>query len=131
MNNTCRIVLDTNVLVSALLSPEGNPAKIYKMFLTRALSLVYSADIFEEYQDVLYRPRLRIPANDAEIVLAAIRQYGEMVTPAPSKIDMTDEDDRVFYDAAKSVATYLISGNKKHYPDEPFILTPTEFLELQ
>ena len=125
-----RIVLDTNILVSALLSPEGNPAKIYKMFLTGVLSLVFSADIFEEYQDVLYRPRLHIPANDAEIVFAAIRQYGEKIEPVHSTNTMPDEDDRVFYDTAKSAEACLITGNTKHYPQEPFILTPTEFLEL-
>lgn len=56
--NTRRVVLDTNIFVSALISPMGNPAKIYRMFFTGAISLVYSADIFEEYQDVLHRPRL-------------------------------------------------------------------------
>ena len=125
-----RVVLDTNVLVSALLSPNGNPAKIYKMFLSGALSLVFSADIFEEYQDVLHRPRLKIPSNEIEIVLSAIRQHGETVEPKPSTKTMMDEDDRVFYDAAKSVGTYLITGNTKHYPKKPFILTPTEFLKL-
>ena len=130
MNNKYRVVLDTNILVSALLSPSGNPAKIYRMFLTGALALVFSADIFAEYQDVLHRPRLQIPANDAEIVLAAILQYGEKIEPTPSVNTMIDEDDRVFYDTAKTAGAYLITGNTKHYPQEPFVLTPTEFLEL-
>ena len=128
--NVRRVVLDTNVLVSALLSPEGNPAKIYKMFLTGALSLVFSADIFDEYQDVLRRPRFHFPPEDIETVLAAIRQHGSEINPAPSVKVMIDEDDRVFYDAAKSAGAYLITGNKKHYPDEPFIFTPAEFLGL-
>ena len=128
--NVRRVVLDTNILVSALLSPEGNPAKIYKMFLTGALSLVFSADIFDEYQDVLRRPRLRLPSNEIETVLASIRQHGNEINPAPSVKVMIDEDDRVFYDTAKSAGAYLITGNKKHYPDESFIFTPTEFLGL-
>ena len=128
--NVRRIVLDTNILVSALLSPMGNPAKIYRMFLTGMLSLIFSADIFDEYQDVLHRPRLRIPAGDAEMVLAAIRQCGQMIEPAVSTFTMTDEDDRVFYDTAKSAGAFLITGNTKHLPDEPFILTPAKFLEL-
>ena len=48
--NIHRVVLDTNILASALLTPTGNPAKIYKMFLIGALSLVLSTDIFEEYE---------------------------------------------------------------------------------
>jgi len=62
--NMPRVVIDTNVIVSALLSPFGNPAKIYKMFLAGLLTLVYSSDILDEYQDVLSRPRLKIPANE-------------------------------------------------------------------
>ena len=122
------VVFDTNVIVSALLSPEGNPAKIYRMFLTGVLSLVFSADIFNEYQDILHKPRLRIPAKDAEIVLDAIHQHGKIVEPMPSTIAMIDEDDRVFYDTAKSAGAYLITGNVKHYPQEPFILNPANFL---
>jgi putative PIN family toxin of toxin-antitoxin system len=125
-----RIVLDTNILVSALLSPTGNPAKIYKMFLTGALPLVFSAGIFEEYQDVLHRPRLHIPSDDADTILAAVRQYGEEIAPVPSADAMIDEDDRIFYDTAKSAGAYLITGNTKHYPHESFVLTPAEFLEL-
>jgi len=124
------IVLDTNVLVSALLSPEGNPAKIYRMFLTGVLSFIHSKDILKEYDDVLHRSRLKIPANEADTVLAAIRQCGKAVEPVASKHDMIDEDDRIFYDTAKSAGVYLITGNIKHYPREPFILTPTEFLTL-
>jgi len=128
--NKRHVVLDTNILVSALLSPDGNPAKIFRMFLTGALSLIFSADIFNEYQDVLYRPRLRISADDAEKVLAAIWRYGENIEPVSSGNVMIDEDDRVFYDTAKSAGAYLITGNMKHYPQEQFILTPTEFLKM-
>jgi putative PIN family toxin of toxin-antitoxin system len=59
--NTSRVVLDINILVSAMLSPLGNPAKVFKMFLTQTLHLVFSADMLAEYEDVLYRPRLHIP----------------------------------------------------------------------
>jgi putative PIN family toxin of toxin-antitoxin system len=125
-----RAVLDTNVLVSAILSPTGNPAIIYRMFLTGMLDLVISVSIFSEYKDVLYRPRLKIPAADIDIVLAAIRQYGKMAHPISSTDAMPDEDDRVFYDTAKSADAYLITGNAKHFPKEPFILTPAEFLAV-
>ena len=129
--NTVRIVFDTNIIVSALLSKEGNPAKIYRMFLTGALMLIYCPQILEEYQDVLYRPYLRIPHADADIIISAIRQYGKEVWVMPPSVSiMPDEDDRVFYDTAKSTGAYLITGNTKHYPSEPFILTPTEFLNL-
>jgi putative PIN family toxin of toxin-antitoxin system len=126
----CRVVLDTNVLVSALLSPQGNPAKIYKMFVAGVLTVVFNTEIFDEYQDVLSRSHLKIPPEEMETVLAAIRQYGEQFFPTPSTHTMRDEDDRVFYDTAKLAGAFLITGNAKHYPDEAFILTPTAFLEL-
>jgi len=125
-----RIVLDTNVLASALMSPFGNPAKIYKLFLTEEITLVYSEEIIAEYEDVLNRPHLRIPSEDAATVLTAIRQYGDMVAPNPSTDSMQDENDRVFYDAAKCTNAYLVTGNMRHYPSESFILTPTEFLNI-
>jgi putative PIN family toxin of toxin-antitoxin system len=124
-----RVVLDTNVLVSALMSSLGNPAKIYKMFLSETIVLVFSEDIMLEYEDVLYRPHLHIPADDAGKVLDAIRLCGERVEPTPSTIPMIDEDDRVFYDAAKSAGAYLITGNMRHYPSESFIFTPAEYLK--
>jgi putative PIN family toxin of toxin-antitoxin system len=123
-------VLDTNVLVSALLSPLGNPAKVYKLFLTENLKLVYSSEILAEYSDVLLRPHLRIPTSEAAKVLEAIRERGTRIEPTPSIHDMVDEDDRVFYDTARLAGAYLVTGNKKHYPDEEFILTPAEFLSI-
>ena len=126
---TPRAVLDTNILVSALMSPSGSPAKVYKMFLAETVVLVFSEEILAEYKDVLYRPHLRIPADDANKVLEAIRQYGELVEPVTSIDYMVDEDDRVFYDTAKSAAAFLITGNTRHYPEESFITTPTKFLE--
>jgi putative PIN family toxin of toxin-antitoxin system len=128
--NTPRAVLDTNILVSAMLSPLGNPAKIFKMFLAQTLDLIFSADILVEYENVLSRPRLHIPADETVTVLAAIRRFGEQIESVPSTGAMIDEDDRVFYDTAKSTNAYLITGNSKHYPQEAFILSPAEFLEL-
>ncbi|MDR1134413.1 MAG: putative toxin-antitoxin system toxin component, PIN family [Synergistaceae bacterium] len=125
-----RAVLDTNILVSALLSPRGNPAKIYRMFLTEILKLAYSPKILAEYRDVLFRPRLRIAAEEAQKVLEAIREYGEKIEPIPSAHDMIDEDDRMFYDAAIGAGACLITGNKKHYPDEACIMSPAEFLSF-
>jgi putative PIN family toxin of toxin-antitoxin system len=90
------VVFDTNILVSALLSPFGNPAKIYKMFLTETLKIVYSSEILAEYNNVLFRPRLRIPADEAMKVLKAIQEYGERIEPNRSTHDMLDEYDRIY-----------------------------------
>jgi len=51
-----------------------------------------------------------------------------LIEPFVSTVFMTDETDRTFYDTAKASDSILITGNIKHYPTEPFIMTPTEFL---
>jgi predicted nucleic acid-binding protein len=62
--------------------------------------------------------------------MTAVRQYGEEIWVVPSTYILIDEDDRVFYDTAKQAGAYLITGNTKHYPSEPFILTPSAFLGI-
>ena len=126
-----RAVLDTNVIISALLSRNGNPAKIIKLFLDGSLVLAYSDAILDEYEDVLYRPRLKIPKADADIVVDAVSQHGERIFAVPSVISMPDEDDRVFFDTAKTADAFLITGNTKHYPSEAFVMTPAAFLGLK
>ena len=111
-----RVVLDTNVLVSALMSPLGNPAKIYKMFFTGALVLVYNESILMEYDDVSHRPYLRISSEGADKVINAIKQYCEHVESISSTFPIIDEDDRTFYDAAKGSDANLVTDNTRHYP---------------
>jgi len=125
-----RIVIDTNVFASALMSPGGKPDKIYRMFLLGELSLVFNDYILSEYKSVFYRPHLRISQKDADIMVASILQYGENIQPPTSTSEMPDEDDRIFYDTAKYAGACLITGNLKHYPNEPHILSPAQFLEL-
>ena len=113
-----------------LMTPTGNPAKVFKLFLDEALTLVYSKGILFEYVDVLYRAKLQLNVHDVEAVLNAIQRCGQFVIPSPSLIPMPDEDDRMFYGAAKLANAHLVTGNARHYPPESWILSPTEFLEL-
>ena len=124
-----KIVIDTNIIVSSMLSPAGNPAKIMQLFFERRVDLYYSESIMFEYGNVLFRPRLKFNAGDVNSLFDVITKIGILTEPEISSAAMPDEDDRVFYDAAKSNGAFLITGNKKHYPDEPFILTPSDFLE--
>lgn len=128
--NMHKVVIDTNILVSALLSPNGNPNKIYRLFLSGDLILVINDDIIAEYTEVIYRPHLHIPTDAADIAITGIEQYGEIVQPTASTFDMVDEDDRIFYDTAKAAEAYLITGNLKHYPNELSILSPAAFLNI-
>lgn len=126
-----QIVIDTNIVISAALSPQGNPAKIIK-FVTdnKDVTLFYNAVILAEYKKVLAYERLHIPEEKQKLVLEAIQEMSEILNPAKSDISMPDESDRIFYDTAKTSGAYLVTGNTKHYPDEPFIFLPTQFLDL-
>ena len=123
------IVLDTNIIISAALSPNGNPAKILSLTANENdMQIYYAMEILEEYKEVLSRPRMNIDAKTQICILNAITKTGILIVPSPSNIPMLDETDRIFYDTAKASNSILITGNTKHYPVEPFIMTPTEFL---
>lgn len=125
-----RVVVDTNIIVSALMSPNGNPAKIVDMATDQKLRICYSPEILAEYIDVLNRPHFNFNDEDCDDFIQGVKRFGLLSQPPASDIPMSDEDDRCFYDVAKSCEAILITGNTKHYPIEPFIVTPAEFLAL-
>ena len=128
-----QIVLDTNIVISAALSPLGNPAKVIKFIKNNEdIQLYYNAVIFAEYKKVLAYKRLNLPQEEQEKALEAIIDMGVIHEPTTkSNITLPDESDRIFYDTAKSANAYLVTGNIKHYPpNEPFILNPAQFVDL-
>ena len=124
------VVVDTNVVVSALLSPRGNPAKIIDLIANNSLRICYSPEIFAEYIDVLSRPRFTFSEDNRDDFLHGVKLFGLFVSPSASDIPLIDEDDRCFYDVAKYCEAFLITGNTRHYPPDPFTVTPTEFIAL-
>ena len=128
MKKKIKVVLDTNILVSALWSANGNEATIVKL-IPHAIIPCFSREMFDEYSEVLNRPKFNFSANNKKLLLSKIIEYGKLVLPEQSNIHMIDETDRTFYDTAKTSGAILITGNMKHYPIEPFIMTAREFLE--
>jgi putative PIN family toxin of toxin-antitoxin system len=125
-----RIVLDTNIIVSALLSPQGLPAKILNLVLSGSAILVYDNSVIAEYRDVLSRARLKINQELKNLVIDFFYKEGEYAIAEPRNIKFDDEDDKIFYELYKSGdVDYLITGNKKHFPKEKGIVTPREFIE--
>lgn len=124
-----KVVIDTNIIISAALSPSGNPAKIIDMVFEDKLQIFYSLQILSEYKEVLLRPRLKIDTQTQIDILSAIGEVGTLIEPTISNIPFIDESDRIFYDTAKASRAILISGNIKHYPNEAFIMTPSDFLK--
>jgi len=124
-----KVVLDTNVLVSALWSEQGNPYRILEMFFNSEIALYYNYEILEEYNEVLHRERLGFSEEKVLGLLSEITENGICVDAPKSDILLIDEDDRKNYDTAKASGAILVTGNKKHYPEESIILSPAEFLK--
>ena len=126
-----KIVLDTNVIISAALSPAGTCAKIINMIAYNdEIQPFYKADILSEYEEVLSREHLNIAVKTQTDIIDTIKSVGIEIEPTASDILLPDETDRIFYDTARAAEAILITGNKKHYPDENFIMAPAEFLQI-
>lgn len=125
-----KAVIETNVLVSALLSPSGNPAKILEHVLNCNIILCYDSRIIAEYQEVLLRPKFGFDKRAVRQVIYYIVNSGISIVPEPILETFEDEDDKVFYEAAKSAKAYLVTGNVKHFPNDPLIISPQDFLNV-
>jgi putative PIN family toxin of toxin-antitoxin system len=122
------VVLDTNILVSALWTPTGNAAKIVDLMVTGQLVPFYDQRVIAEYEAVLARPKFPFALDDVRELLATITTYGYSLIVTPSDIPFPDETDRKFYDIAKAAGATLITGNIRHYPTDQIVTTPANFL---
>ena len=127
MNN---VVLDTNIIISSVISSNGNPYVIMGLVSDREIKAYYSNEILDEYKKVLAYERLKINSEKQVEIVEKIKEQGILIKPEKSDITLPDENDRIFYDTAKDANAILITGNIKHFPNEDFILTPAEFLAL-
>ena len=128
-----KAVLDTNVIVSAFLSPAGKSAAILRLVLNRELEICCNTAILAEYEEVLCRSKFagKIQRQSVIRFFEIIRDIGCNVDAPVSQVQLPDESDRKFYDTAMAVGAILITGNKKHYPDKPNICDPSEFFRNQ
>ncbi len=130
-----KIVLDTNVFVSGLLTPFGPSGEIVRMVFSCELILYIDARILSEYQDVLHRPRFSFNKDQIDILLEFIKHYGQFVSSSPLRNHLPDTDDEPFLEVAiAGKVTSLITGNAAHYP-APFregidVFSPSEFIEF-
>ncbi len=114
-----RVVLDTNILLSACWTPGGLESKLVAMALSGALTACLSPSMAAEYRDVLFRPKFAALHTRAHEILAGFEQAALQVEPTATVAAATDEDDNRFLECASSAqAAYLITGNLRHYPTE-------------
>jgi len=121
------VVVDTNIVVSSAISANGNPAAIMALVSDRVIQAYYTNEILDEYKRVLAYERLKIAPDKQAEIIEKIKQVGISIKPKTTTIPLPDESDRIFYDTAQVVGAILITGNIKHYPEEPFIMTPADY----
>jgi putative PIN family toxin of toxin-antitoxin system len=129
-----RLVIDTNVIVSASLKPEGLQRTTLLLAITKPARLYVSRPILDEYADVLSRPEFKIRKGLRQQLLQLIRNRSNLVVPSRRLEVAGDPDDNRFLECADTArADYLITGNLKHFPrfwKKTKIITPREFIGL-
>ena len=125
------IVLDTNILVSAMWSFDGKAAMVIKEILSGRLTLCYGRRIAEEYNKVLRYPKLKFKEDDVTVFLEHLLDYGLCITnyPKTNAVFDRDETDRKFYDVGKYCGAKIITGNLKHFPDDPDVMSLADFVD--
>jgi len=129
-------VVDTNVLVSALLSSREDAATVQLVarMLAGEITPVYSGAILAEYREVLRRKKFGFSPNLVNHLLDAVAKFGLLVEPTLTGTILPDMKDLPFYEVViekRDDGAYLVTGNLKHFPREPFIVTAREMLDLQ
>ena len=120
-------VLDTNVLVSALWTPNGKAAYIVNQAISGRLKLCHDYRILAEYREVLSRLKFKFSDWQINFLLERLEKDGISFIPtALPHVPFTDKSDRIFYEVAKFCGAPLVTGNLKHYPQNDSIIFPSE-----
>lgn len=129
-----RLVIDTNILVSAALKPDGIPRAVLLLATTKPAALYISEAILEEYREVLARPELRIRKGLRQQLLELMRSRAHLVKPSRALLVTKDPDDNKFLECADTArADYLVTGNQKHFPKfwkKTKVISSREFLDI-
>jgi len=129
-----RLVIDTNIVVSAAIKPDGLPRTVLMLAMTRPAKLYVSEPMLDEYAEVVARPELHIRKGLRRQLLDLIAKNSRLVMPLRSLQITPDPDDNKFMECAdKCRADYLITGNLRHFPKhwkQTKIVTARQFIEI-
>lgn len=126
-------VIDTNVIVSALITKNSEAATIHviRAVLNGQVVPVYNKAILREYEEVLKRKKFHLDESVVDSLISYFMAFGVEEEQIHTDLVFPDEDDRVFYEVSLSNDdAYLVTGNLKHYPRTIKVLTPSEFVKL-
>ena len=127
-------VIDTNVIVSSFIKENSIPKQIVDHALEGKIIPLLSDEILSEYKDVLESNKFEFVEEKINDLLAKLNERGIHLDRTITDEEFIDTDDIVFYEIAltgkKEKETYLITGNKKHYPVKSFVVTPREMMDI-
>ncbi|MBR1573794.1 MAG: putative toxin-antitoxin system toxin component, PIN family [Bacteroidales bacterium] len=134
MANSLYAVIDTNVLVSALIATkkESHPLTVLANVFAGTITPLFNDEIISEYRDVLSREKFHLDPADIEDAINAFLQYGLNLERTEVKGEVfPDPKDVVFYEVKMSKEyAYLVTGNMKHFPKNPLVVTPAEMVDI-
>ncbi len=129
-----RLVLDTTIVVSAALKPEGLQRTVLLLAITKPANLYISEAILAEYQVVLARPEFQIRRGVRQQLLQLIRSHAHRIIPSQPLEVTRDPDDNKFLECADAArADYLVTGNQRHFPrfwKKTAVITSREFISI-
>jgi putative PIN family toxin of toxin-antitoxin system len=129
-----RLVVDTNVVVSAALKPEALQPTVVLLAMAKPARWYVSAAILAEYGMVLARPELKIRRSLRQQLLQLIKNRARVIVPSRLPQITPDPADNIFVECADAArADYLVTGNQRHFPDfwkNTKIITSNEFLSV-
>ena len=126
-------VFDTNIIVSALISRRSDTAVVLALetLLAGKVIPLYNDEILKEYEDVLHREKFHLPESFIAATINQIKKEGIASERIHSDESFPDPSDVVFYEVALSKEdSFLVTGNIRHFPKNPIVVTPAEFLKL-
>lgn len=134
MEGSLYAVIDTNVLVSALIATkkESHPLTVLANVFAGTITPLFNDEIISEYRDVLSREKFHLDPADIEDAINAFLRYGLNLERTEVKGEVfPDPKDVVFYEVKMSKEdAYLVTGNMKHFPKKPFVVTPGEMVDI-
>jgi putative PIN family toxin of toxin-antitoxin system len=129
-----KVVLDTNVIVSALINGKGTCGQILHLVFGGRLDLCVDERILHEYETVLPRPLFHMLPEDVNNALALIRFRAERTIALPLRVELPDRSDLPFLETASAMDAILVTGNTRHFPRHEragvIVMTPREFLDF-
>lgn len=134
MKNKVYAVIDTNVIVSALISRtvESNPVKIIRAITLERIIPLFNDEILSEYKEVLSRAKFGLDKRVIDMIIQTFLTDGMSIDRTNAGYeDFPDEKDLVFYEVALTKEdSFLVTGNIKHFPKKAFVITPAQMVEL-